>query len=791
MSRSLKVAPQYIGKVKLALKRSGFPNQKALAERVGVVRSTINNFLNGKPVDYTNFVEICEKLGLDWQAIANIGDATAVETEQSSQPSQEQSEQENNINIDALVQEVREKVKPFIQDWCGTIQVLDMTKPIGLCEIYTDVNILEKLTERRLIGIEELRKNVEPKNFDRFGLGKVSEPRVDALEAVKTYPKLMVWGNAGAGKTTFLKYLAIQCIENKILKNLVPIYIEIEQFAESSGVRKLQNFLTHLLLQCGVDDTTTSNLLKEGRLFILLDGLDEVKEEDSPRILKQIKYFFKTFNKNQFVMTCRIAGQNYSPENFIEVEVAEFDDNQINKFATKWFQAQGNLQKSKKFIKKLNANNSIKELANSPLLLTLLCWVFTETAELPPNRFDLYREAIEILLVKWDAKREKERRRVYKELSASKRRDLLSYIAYKTFEEGEYFFTLDDLNKHISDYLSKSPSYAQTEPEELLVYSEDVVKSIESQHGLLVQRAQRIYSFSHLTFHEYFTARKIAFPPSPQEFEKALQGLANHIIDERWREVFLRVAERLEPADYIIQLMKDRVDNLVAKNDNIQKFLEWLNQKSLSFKVQYKQSSIRAFYINADLEIDVDRKLGCLIDFTCTCVFTCASLLTRILNRELTETVNKAQELASDIANDNEIEPDIAIALERGLAMDIIERDFSSELEPELRQKLQQLKAQLPDRNADEEKFKQWWNVNGRNWADQVRVLIVYNHEIGEDHWQSLSEDDQQLLRQYYYANVLLMECMKSANMSREQRLEIEDTLLLPIAEIERLKNKG
>jgi LuxR family glucitol operon transcriptional activator len=69
MSRSIRVAPEYFAQVKLAIKRNGFPSQKALATELGFSRSTVSNFVNGKPVDYLTFVEICEKLGLDWQAI--------------------------------------------------------------------------------------------------------------------------------------------------------------------------------------------------------------------------------------------------------------------------------------------------------------------------------------------------------------------------------------------------------------------------------------------------------------------------------------------------------------------------------------------------------------------------------------------------------------------------------------------------------------------------------------------------------------------------------------------------
>jgi hypothetical protein len=40
-----------------------------LAEDLRISLTTVSNFLNGKPVDYLNFIEICEKLGQDWKAI--------------------------------------------------------------------------------------------------------------------------------------------------------------------------------------------------------------------------------------------------------------------------------------------------------------------------------------------------------------------------------------------------------------------------------------------------------------------------------------------------------------------------------------------------------------------------------------------------------------------------------------------------------------------------------------------------------------------------------------------------
>jgi hypothetical protein len=75
MPRSSRVAQAYIQKVKNALKVNGFPSQKSLAIELGLGRDTVSKFFNGKGVDHLNFVEISEKLGLDWQMIVDKGEA--------------------------------------------------------------------------------------------------------------------------------------------------------------------------------------------------------------------------------------------------------------------------------------------------------------------------------------------------------------------------------------------------------------------------------------------------------------------------------------------------------------------------------------------------------------------------------------------------------------------------------------------------------------------------------------------------------------------------------------------
>jgi transcriptional regulator with XRE-family HTH domain len=72
MPRSLRVQPTQLDRVKLALQRNGYPSQRALAEEIGLSLATVNNFLTGKPVDFSTFEELSRQLSLEWKEIAHL-----------------------------------------------------------------------------------------------------------------------------------------------------------------------------------------------------------------------------------------------------------------------------------------------------------------------------------------------------------------------------------------------------------------------------------------------------------------------------------------------------------------------------------------------------------------------------------------------------------------------------------------------------------------------------------------------------------------------------------------------
>ncbi|MBE9006854.1 NACHT domain-containing NTPase [Fortiea sp. LEGE XX443] len=755
--------------------------QKDLVGMVCQSRQPISKFFTGKPVDREIFVAICERLSLKWQDIANLPPVDEL-----------MKVGDNTSDIATVVKEVREKIKSIIEERYSTMRVLDMTQPIGLNDIYTNVNILEKITGRRRLGIEELLQQCTSDDFNHFGLVKITEKRLPALEAVEKHSKLMILGKPGAGKTTFLKYLAIQCIRGEFQAERVPIFITLKDFAEATNKPTLLEYITEQTIN-GVSKahnfikkefiTSIHYVIAHGKTLFLLDGLDEIKEEDSKRVLREIRDFSNHFQDNNFVMTCRIAAREYTFEKFTEVEVADFDDQQIVNFTNNWFK--GKPVTPETFIQRLKQNRRIQELAASPLLLTLLCLAFEESGDFPANRSELYKEGLDALLKKWDAKRGIQRDQVYKKLSVQRKEDLLSKIALTTFESGDYFFKQKIAEQYITEYIRNLPG-ANTDEEALQLDSEEVLRSIEHHHGLLVARAKGIYSFSHLTFHEYFTAREIVFVK--QSSEEALQSLIVHVTEKRWREVFLLAVGMSPNADHLLLLMKDKIDAILSDDENLQNLLRWSNEKSLAVDSQYKKSIKRAFYfafaVTNEVEIGYPR-LVIVLHFLHKIIFN------PVKNPSLAKKLSNFifNEIFREISN-NISSKDVSLSLIHHIYPNYKVVGFDDKcilflaLAPQIKQALLQLKEQLPTLDIETNLFKQWWIINGQNWIEQLSLVMNQYNDCPDTHWQ-FNQEDKNLIQQYHDANVLLMECLNSnCYVSYDVRQYIENTLLLPIAEI-------
>lgn len=672
-------------------------------------------------------------------------------------PSAETQHSGELAEIDKLVKEVQEKTRSYILERCGMMQVLDMSRPLDVHKIFTDINIFEGLSNQENLSTNEMLKISQSENLGHHTFQQVRHhQQVSGLEAVKHYTKMMIFGKSGSGKTTFLKYIAIACNQSEILPNQVPLFLEFRDFHDQEEHSNLKDYIYSIFKNCGIFKEDVNKLLRSSRVVFLLDGLDALEDRDPRQVIKQLQDLAQDFEGNKFILTCRFGAYNYRfedlVEDFVEVEICDLNNEQIHEFIQKWFSVKKSDRNfAKKFTDYIKKNKRIRELSTNPLLLTLLCMILEDSGDFPVNRTEIYQESVDVLLRKWDVSRNIQRPYAYRNLSKNKKEDLLSCIAYKTFKEGEYFFKLAYIEDEIGEYVKALPrSVSNLNPIEPEIHA--ILTSMMIQHGLIVEVAIGIYAFSHLTFHEYFASLKILKTLDPKEQREILSSLAEHIHEPRWSEIFLLVACMLPNADRLILAMKQHVDSLVASDNDLQTFLTWINEKteSLDNRQKYRKIGIHSFYFSLALDY----------------------------KRVSAQVESLSSKLTNELSLDFELIKLLTDACNYELSSIELSQPFS--LEPELQQGLKTLNDKLSNLSGNSEKRTQWWNLEGEKWIRDLRDLMIDCRNIGHD-WQ-FSRKQIEKLKQYQDSSKLILECLNGdCYISRSAREEIMNTFFISL----------
>jgi hypothetical protein len=455
----------------------------------------------------------------------------------------------------------------------GQIKVLGMPKPISVHDIYTDVKIISTRYLSREKEIEELEKTFRISR----NVMSLSE-RKSGIDVVNETSKLNILGPPGSGKSTFLRKIGMEALlmntnESNAIKgkrfshSCIPVLIELKRFR--NGAVDLKEIIQGEFETVGFPDSDffVNKALQSGKLLILLDGIDEVPRSMLEKTLENIKDFTDKYKKNRFITSCRTAFYRSFLENFIDVEIAHFDNEQIKAFIKNWFSLEEDLAVNSKdqLIEQLFAevNEATLELARTPLLLTFICLTFDDSQRFPSNKSSLYRRALMILIEKWAAEKRIHNEDIYQNLNSDLELEMLGEVAAKFYKADKIFFYHHEIKNHITAFLESSLNTT-------LIPISRIIEAIEVQQGLLVQRAPEIYSFSHLTIQEYLTAQ---YYYSPKRLPSLIE---EHIFDNRWREVFLLLAG-MGNADDLVLLIKEHLNMVARKEGIVNKTINWLD----------------------------------------------------------------------------------------------------------------------------------------------------------------------------------------------------------------------
>lgn len=398
-------------------------------------------------------------------------------------------------------------------------------EPVKLVEIYYPVSLENNEDNKFIIATEKVSNLFK-------GVNKIS-----------------LFGTAGSGKTTFVKYLFIKSVQENF-KVPILIYLRNIQFnfinLSKTGNLEYNAFFKKIsdlfyFQNIASEDQVVDQLLSSGMFLFILDGFDELQEKDERKAIEDILEFTKRYNKNKFIITSRQYSGLENVTGFSRFSLSELETHEIGPFIKKQlFRKQ---TKAEEIIKVLNEDHSdkFKPYLRNPLFLILFINAFDTYPNLPKLVSKFYWQVFDALYEKHD------------NLSKTGfRRERVSMITREHFEDVLNEFSLISYfeDKFVFDeaYFINTINKIKNS-RKLVLNSGDFLTELKNDLCLIVVDGLKL-QFIHRSIQEYFGA-KLFERFNEKERAKMFFNVAISESRHSKHSFFIKLLSEIYPNEYL------------------------------------------------------------------------------------------------------------------------------------------------------------------------------------------------------------------------------------------------
>ncbi|RFU36430.1 NACHT domain-containing protein [Actinomadura logoneensis] len=385
--------------------------------------------------------------------------------------------------------------------------------------------------------------------------------------ALKDHRLLLVRAEAGGGKSTLLRWLAIAAARGSFSdeladwRGLVPFLVKLRSHA-GGRLPTPEEFL----------DDTAGNLaglmpkgwvhrvLLSGRALVLVDGVDEVTVPQRQAVREWVGRLVRDFPGIRVLVTSRpaaAAADWLRDEGFGTAFLEQLSPADLRELIGHWHAAVRDCAElpceperlpgyESRLLARFEAAPHLRMLASTPLLAAMLCALNLDRESLPRDRMGLYSAALDLLLETRDAKRGVPSAQTVA-LEKDQKIRILRDLAWSLSTSNRVELPKPMVERLIADRLAAMPNVGAD--------ASDVLDALLQRSGVLREPVPGRIDFVHRTVQEYLTAQHAADIGD-------IDLLVREAHRDQWRETVIMAAGHAnEP------LRRDLITGLLARID--------------------------------------------------------------------------------------------------------------------------------------------------------------------------------------------------------------------------------